>query len=187
VENVSTKPQKPLPKEPPKKDGFYCVGVIFDAHGTSGDVKIKAFTENQLILNEHKNPVDENGKEFKIKKVRTGSRRGVVANLEGITNRNMAEELLGTYLYLANDTLPETSEGEYNYATLMSMNVELENGKAFGSITNIFSNGAQDILVINHVDGEEVLVPFVDEYVLSISESDKKLIVSEDASQFVGL
>ena len=99
--NVSTgKPQKPLPQKPPKKDGFYCVGVIFDAHGTSGDVKIKPFTEDQLILNTHNKPVDEKGTKFSIKKVRTGSRRGIVANLNGVTDRNKAEELLGTYLYL---------------------------------------------------------------------------------------
>ncbi len=182
-----TKPQKPLPKKPPIKDGFYCVGVIFDAHGTSGDVKIKPFTENQLILNEFKNPVDENGKEFKIKNVRTGSRRGVVANLKGITNRNMAEELLGTYLYLANETLVATKEGEFNYTDLIGMLVELETGENFGKVKDVFDNGAHDVLTITHVDGEEVLVPFVDEYVIEINEKAKKIIINEDACQFVGL
>lgn len=185
--SANSKPQKPLPKEPPKKSGFYCVGVIFDAHGTSGDVKIKAFTENQLILNDFRNPVDENGKSFSVKKIRTGSRRGVVANLEGITNRNMAEELLGTYLYLPLDTLPDDDEGEFSYAMLMEMATELENGEKFGLIKEIFSNGAHDVLSITHETGEEVLVPFVDEYVLNIDKESKKIVLSEDANQFVGL
>jgi 16S rRNA processing protein RimM len=186
VVEASTKPHKPLPKKPPQKDGFYCVGVIFDAHGISGDVKIKPFTENQLILNEHKNPVDIAGNTYVVKKVRTGSRRGVVAALEGITTRNMAEELLGTYLYLANDTLATDLEGEFSYASLMGMAVEMENGESFGTVKEVFSNGVQDILVIQCED-EEALVPFVDAYVITVDEKARKVIVSEDANQFVGL
>lgn len=184
MSNVPSTKQKPLPKRPPEKQGFYCVGVVFDAHGIKGEVKLKAFTENDLILNQYPNAVTETGQTFTVKKARAG--KGIILDLAEVKNRNDAEALVGTYLYLPNETLPETAEDEITYHQLMGMNVALENGDDFGKVTDVFDNGAQAVLVINHQE-KEVLVPFVEQYILEINSEGNKLVASEDIIQFAEL
>jgi 16S rRNA processing protein RimM len=185
VATASSKKHTPL-RKPPIKEGYYCVGVIFDAHGIKGEVKVKPFTEDALLLNQHKAPLTADGQTLTIKKARVGT-RGTILDLAEISNRNDAENLVGTYLYLPNDTLPEASEDEISYAQLMDMLVVLENGDKFGTVSHAFDSGAHTVLVINHNSGEEIMVPFVEQYILEIHPNDGKLVVSADAEQFVGL
>ena len=69
--------------------------------------------------------------------------------LEGVDDRNAAEALKGTGLWIDRDALPQLDEDEYYLADLIGLRarhalVDLELGK----VTGVTSNGAQDLLEI---------------------------------------
>lgn len=76
-------------------------------------------------------------------------------------------------LAVLKQTLPACDEGEFYWAELEGMDVINHNEFPMGKVQYVFESGASDILVIK---GEkEHLIPFVDDFILSI-DRDKKLI-----------
>ncbi len=82
------------------------MGVIVGAKGIKGEVKIKSFTEDPEDIAAYGPLMDASGKTtFNLKIV--GLSKGLpVARIKGISDRNAAEALKGTELYVSLDIFP---------------------------------------------------------------------------------
>ena len=88
------------------------MGVIVGVHGIRGEVKIKTFSESPDTIAAYGALRSKSGTEkFKIKRHRV-AKGVVVAKLIGVNDRNAAEALKGTELFLPRDRLPELSDAE---------------------------------------------------------------------------
>jgi 16S rRNA processing protein RimM len=76
----------------------------------------------------------------------------VVAQLEGLTDRDAALKLKGSEVAVPRETLPKPDDGSYYWSDLIGLAVVNTGGESLGAVKEIFSNGAQD--VIDAVDGE---------------------------------
>lgn len=144
-----------------------CLGVIVGAHGVRGLVRVKPFTEDPHGVADY-GPVEtkDGTRRFKIKV--TGASKGVViCQLEGITDRDMAEALRGTELYVDRAALPEVDEEEgYYQADLIGLRVMGVDGQLYGHVSAVQNFGAGDLLEIARPEGgQTVLVPFTDDNV----------------------
>lgn len=111
----------------------------------------------------------------------TGNRRHkeiVLLTLEGVADRDAAEELRNTLLLAE----PESSadNDEWHPHELQGWAVTLADGTAVGEVVDLLVGPAQDIVVVS-VAGEEYLVPFVTEIVPTIDEANRTLIVDPPA------
>ncbi len=90
---------------------------------------------------------------------------GLVARITGanglpIEDRDVASALVGADILVEHSELPKAPAGTYYWAELIGLAVQSEEGAALGRVVSVFSNGAQDVLVIE--DGEiERMIPFV--------------------------
>lgn len=127
-----------------------------------GWVKVFSFTQpRENILRYSPWFLRKNGQTTEIKII-SGQRHGsaVVAELEGVADRDEAAALMGSEILILRQQLPKPKAGEYYWADLIGLTVETESGVKLGRVDHLLETGANDVLVV--VDGEtERLIPFL--------------------------
>lgn len=127
-----------------------------------GWVKVFSFTQpRENILRYSPWFLRKNGQTTEIKII-SGQRHGsaVVAELEGVADRDAAVALMGSEILILRQQLPKPKAGEYYWADLIGLTVETESGVKLGKVDHLLETGANDVLVV--VDGEtERLIPFL--------------------------
>ena len=156
------------------------MGVITNAHGIRGEVKIKSFTEvpediaayGPLLL-------DDGPRTVEIVRVRPA--KGVlIAKLEGVTDRNAAELLKGRKLKLPRERLPEPEdEDEFYYTDLIGLKAETEAGEPVGTVVAVQNFGASDLLEIRPAGGGNTFyLAFTRENVPVVDISGGRVVVN---------
>jgi 16S rRNA processing protein RimM len=161
-----------------------CVGQIVAAHGVQGAVRIKSFTEVATDIGRFGPVEDEAGKSRFGLKV-SGEVKGLlIVKLKGVDDRNAAEALRGTKLYVARERLPKPGEDEFFYSDLIGLRVEAVDGAGLGTVKAVFDFGAGELVEIALSAGGSLMVPFTKAMVPAVDVAGGKLVV--DPPVFVG-
>jgi 16S rRNA processing protein RimM len=156
-----------------------CIGVITSVNGVRGNVKIKNFTENPRDIADFKNIYDQDNKPYKISIVSV-RKDCLIAEIEGISNRNEAETLRNIKLFINRSELPEASNDEYYHADLLGLNARYDDGTMVGTVKNIVNFGAGDIIEIYDVSTERTLyIPFTKAQVPFVSLIEGYITVAQ--------
>lgn len=140
-----------------------CIGRIASAHGVKGLVKILPFGEDPALL--------EQVSDFRIK-LKNSLGKHILAEIEGVHDRTGAEELKGTDLYISRDQLPEIEdEDTFYYQDLVGLPTVDEDGNPNGKVKAVLNFGAGELLEVRMSNGEEILIPFTDEYVPVVADT----------------
>ncbi|HAF00699.1 MAG TPA: ribosome maturation factor RimM [Methylophilaceae bacterium] len=108
----------------------------------------------------------------------------LVVKLKGIDDRDAAFACKGQQVAVPRDALPEPEENEYYWSDLIGLQVKNQQGVDFGTVTDVFETGANDVLVVNtgkELGNIERLIPFVDQVVLTVDIAAKAMLVDWDA------
>ena len=163
-----------------------CVGKIVAAHGIKGEVKVLSYTENGADIasfGELENK--EATRKFKIKVV--GAVKGSYrVKIQGVNNRNEAEDLVGTEFYVSRDALPELEEEEFYFSDLIGLKVCLKDkDHEIGKVVCFDDFGAGTIMEIKlHNQKETEMLPFTESYVPTINLKEGYIIVSSATMVF---
>lgn len=158
------------------------VGQVSGVFGVKGWVKVYSYTDpRENILQYSPWFLRKNGLLWEVKLL-GGRRQGslVVAELQGISDRDHAAELMGADVLISKQQLPKASDGEYYWADLIGLEVINQEGCKLGKVDNLLETGANDVLVV--VDGElERLIPFLQQStILKIDLDDGVIVVDWD-------
>ncbi len=152
-----------------KKTSF-TIGKVTGVHGLNGTLKVASFAESADTFKKGLSiAVKSEGEEGKIYIIlhTSSHKHGVLLNLEGIENREEAEDLVGKEILVDRDQLPEPEEDSWYWQDLMGLDV-MDHIKGYlGKITDIFPTGANDVLVVTD-NGKETLVPMHKYFVESV-------------------
>ena len=154
-----------------------CLGAITGAHGVRGQVKVKPFTENPDDVVSYGPVTDEAGTRSFTLQVVGRAKEQVVVRLEGVGDRNAAEALRGTRLYVSRDKLPETEDGAFYHADLIGLRVEDTAGETIGEVTAMFDFGACDLVEFRGLDGKSHMVPFTEEIVPVVDLAGGRIVI----------
>ncbi|MEK9737945.1 MAG: ribosome maturation factor RimM, partial [Candidatus Nanopelagicales bacterium] len=88
-----------------------------------------------------------------------------------------AEALTGTLLEVDRDADERPEDPEEFYDDQLVGLVVIADGAAIGEVAEVIHLPAQDLLAVQHVDGREVLVPFVAEIVPTVDLDGHRIIV----------
>lgn len=164
-----------------KKTERICLGIITGAHGIRGEVKVRSFTENDRDIGSYGVLTDEKGaKTFSVRVVGR-SKDDLRIKIEGCDDRNQAEALKGTGLYVERSALPETAEEEFYQTDLIGLEVKSESGAKIGRVEAFYNFGAGDIIEIR-VGQKLEMLPFTKEFVPEINIKDGYIIVRDPVS-----
>jgi 16S rRNA processing protein RimM len=145
------------------------LGRIVAAHGIRGDVLVRSYTGEPAAIASYGPLSDESGaRTFEARVVRVAD-KGVVARIAGVSDRNAAEALAGTDLYVARDRLPEPEPGAYYHADLIGLAALDPAGAPIGTVISVQNYGAGDLLEIRISGSRRTeLVAFTDAFVPAV-------------------
>lgn len=154
------RPAPPADGHPSDGGARLCVGVVTGARGLKGEVRIKSFTADPEGIAAYAPITDESGRrQFRLTIV--GHHKDqLVVRIDGVADRDAADALNRTHLYVPRDVLPAPAEDEYYHADLIGLAVERPDGTPLGRVKAVHDFGAGDILEIRDADGREALIPF---------------------------
>ena len=153
-----------------------CLGVITGAHGVRGLVKVKSFAEVPEDLAAYGPLTDEDGARVYTLSVTGHSKDALLVRVEGVGDRDQAQALKGTRLFVPRDVLPALDEEEtYYHADLLGLAAEDREGRPLGLVAAVHNFGAGDILELDGKDRR--LVPFTREAVPEVDLEGGRLVV----------
>jgi 16S rRNA processing protein RimM len=136
------------------------MAVIGAPHGIKGEVRVKTFTADPLALGDYGPLFAKDGRAFDVVDIRPAN-TVVVVRFKQIRDRNAAEALTGTELFIDRSALPdESEEGEFYHADLVGLAVRDETGAEIGKVAAVQNFGGGDILELAMVGRKGVLIPF---------------------------
>lgn len=155
------------------------VGEFGRPHGVRGLLRLRAFTADPAAITAYGPLSDEAGtRQFRL----TVKGPDLVA-VEGVVDRDAAQRLTGTRLFVAREALPPTEEDEFYLADLIGLQVVTEAGEAFGSIRAVEDHGGGAFLVIE--GPHEMLLPFTRQVVPVVDIASGRLVVVPPAEVLV--
>jgi 16S rRNA processing protein RimM len=137
-----------------------CLGEIVAAHGVKGAVRVKSFAARPEDLVAYGQLCDASARRrFELRLI--GASRGtLIAEIEGVHDRDAAEALCGTPLHVSRDALPPPEPDDYYHVDLVGLGVVDTRGAAIGRVRAVLDLPAGDVLEIERADGGELLLPF---------------------------
>lgn len=152
------------------------MGVITGAHGVRGDVTVKSFTEVAADIAAYGPLLDRSGgRRFRLR-IKGQTRGLLVASLAEVADRDTAQALKGTALFLPRSALPQPEEESFYYADLIGLRVEDLAGQELGRVQAVDDHGAGDLLTIATAGGE-LLLPFTRQAVPKVDLESGRLVV----------
>src|SRR5690349_5250459 len=166
----------------PTGDRRILVGAIAGAHGVRGAVRIRSFTADPRAVGAYGALFDEAGtRRFQLT-VTGNAKGGVVAQIAGVADRDQAEALKGTRLYIAREALPPPDGPEEFYiADLVGLDADRPDGSRLGRVTAVDNYGAGDVVEIALAAGGSLAVPFTRQTVPVVDIEGGRLVVDPPA------
>ncbi|HMN93105.1 MAG TPA: ribosome maturation factor RimM [Hydrogenophaga sp.] len=127
---------------------------------------------------------------------------GIVARIDGVVDRNLAEALKGARIYLPRSDFPPTPEGEYYWVDLIGLDVVNRQGEHLGVVRDLLSTGPTSVLVLAHTEAQtldpggespqgksggqaaERMIPFVSAYVDEVDQASRCIRVDWQTDYF---
>jgi|TARA_R110000751_G_scaffold91663_9_gene179765 16S rRNA processing protein RimM len=164
------------------------LGKVGAVYGIKGWLKIHSFTDDQEAILDYFPWSLKLGNKVQSVEITDWRKHnnGLVVKVAGIDDRDIAQKLVGSEIFVSEDALSDLPEGEFYWRDLIGMAVVTDKGYDLGHVSDIMETGANDVLVVkaNLKDGfgkKERLIPYLmDQVILSISAEDKQICVDWD-------
>jgi 16S rRNA processing protein RimM len=138
-----------------------CLGQIGAPHGVRGEVRLRSFTAEPAAIAAYGPLESEDGRVFTIETLRA-AKDFFVVKLAGVTDRDAAERLANTKLYVPRERLPEPQAAdEYYHADLIGLRAVDRAGRPCGTVVAIHNFGAGDLIEIRPETSDKTeMLPF---------------------------
>ena len=164
------------------------LGKVGAVYGIKGWLKIHSFTDDQEAILDYFPWSLKLGNKIQSVEITDWRKHnnGIVVKVAGIDDRDIAQKLVGSEIFVSEDALSDLPEGEFYWRDLIGMSVVTDKGYDLGQVSDIMETGANDVLVVkaNLKDGfgkKERLIPYLmDQVILSISTENKQICVDWD-------
>lgn len=104
----------------------------------------------------------------------------LLVKLAGVDDRDAAFKMKGQLVSVPRDELPEPEEDEYYWSDLVGLTVTNLEKVQFGTITEVFETGANDVLVVKDAEKRERLIPFIAQAVVEVNLETGTMLVDWD-------
>jgi len=157
---------------------FVVIGFIHRAHGLSGVVAVENLTDNPerfKTLRETIVEVRDRRIRFRIESC-TATPKGWLIKLEGVDDKDRADQLKGGYLLTEASELPELEDGNYYLFDLIGVEVFTTSGEQLGKIVEINQYPANDVYLIEGDKGR-LSIPAIRDIVKKVDLKNNRMEV----------
>lgn len=165
-------------------DRHVVLGRITGVFGLRGELKVESYTAPSEGICEYTpwtlrrgNAANDPLVDYAVTEGRRHG-KGVVVQLQGITDIDRARALIGSEILVTRDRLPPAEDGEHYWNDLEGMKVVTVDGVELGEVSHLFETGANDVMVVR---GErERLIPFIDSAIRKVDHAARIIQVDWD-------
>ena len=147
---------------------YVVVGQVAGLYGVHGWLKVYAYTRRREDILAYDHWFLRRGDAWERRTVRDGRLQGpgVVAQIDGVDDREAARALIGADIAIESAQLAPLPEGEYYWSQLEGLRVVTVDGADLGRVSHLIETGSNDVLVVR---GErERLLPYTAEVVRNV-------------------
>lgn len=161
------------------KPALILLGRITAAHGIRGEVLVHSYAAEPADIATYGALSDKSGTHAFALKVVRDTGKGIVCRIDGVMDRNAAEALKGTELFVARDKLPAASDDEFYHADLIGLAAVSPEGTPIGCVVGVHNFGAGDLIEIALKSSHQTeLIPFSDAFVPKVDLAAQCIVVS---------
>lgn len=155
-----------------------CVAKIATAHGVRGLVKLHIFVEDLNLL-ENTIYTSLNNQNTLSLTLKNATAKHWLAEIDGVKDRNEAEALRGTELYISKSDMPILSNGEMYVSDMIDLPVFDEQKNQIGKVIALENFGAGDLLEIKPENENSFYLPYNDETIIEKSPTNIIVCIPE--------
>ncbi len=170
----------------PRPENPVLLAVIGAAHGTRGEVRVKAFTGDPLAIADYGLLYDADGRAYEVLEARP-AKTVVVARFKGVNDRNAAEALNGIELFVDRARLPDDQldEDEFFHTDLIGLEAVDADGVSWGQVSALFDFGGGDLIELSKKGKRPMLIPFTEAAVPEIDFDKGTILVDPHAAGLI--
>ena len=152
---------------------------VFGLHGelklyASDDFWPEALQSEVLFIARETDPENERAVTVEYGKPHGGQ---YIVKLEGVDNRDDAQELVGEDLFLDGTQIDVPSPSRERPYQAMGMSVRTDDGRHLGSITNVLFGPEQSVYEVTDENGKVALIPAVPAFIVSRDEDKQEIVI----------
>lgn len=157
------------------------IGKVKTSFGLRGEVKIHSYSgefEHFARLKEVSLRTGSGQKVWEIESFRVAGDFPIF-KFKGIDTPEDAKLLAGQELWVDRDKAAPLADGEYYLSDLIGIKLVM-NGEVKGTVTGFLEGGASELLEVRLVDGNDVIVPFMEMYLGKVDLKDMTIELKVD-------
>lgn len=163
-----------------KKEEVYKIGLFNKPHGIHGELQF-TFTDDIFdrvddcdylvcLLNGIYVP-------FFIEEYRFRSDSTALVKLEGVDTAERARMFTNVEVYFPVKHVEEVEEGELTWNFFIGFHMEEVNHGSLGEVVDVDTTTINTLFVVEREDGEELLVPAQEEFIIEINQQQRVITV----------
>ena len=169
-----------------ENEDWLVIGVITSSHGVAGKLNIKSLSDfKERFTKPGMRWIQKHNEEPIPCKLISGfqkpGKESFIISLEGIKNKNEADNLKKYKLLVKSNDIPKLKDNEFHLNQLLDLDVKLfvdDEMKIIGKVVDLITEN-NNLLVIRLLqNNKNVLIPFVKEIVTTIDRRNKYLVIN---------
>ena len=161
------------------------IGIITSSHGVAGKLNIKSLSDFKERFTKPGlrwiQKYDERPTPYNLTSGFQKPGKDIfIISLEGIKDRNQAENLKQHKLLVKNNDMPKLKKNEFHLNQLLNLDVKLyiqQKLIVIGKVVDLITENNNLIVIKLNKNNKNVLIPFVKEIVTTIDQKNNYLII----------
>ena len=177
------------PPEAAGRSESLALGLLGRPHGVRGELVFRPFNPDGASLVELDLPLEVElrprdgggptpGRMMALRSARP-FKDGALVTFEGVASPEEASRLTNCQLCVPRAALPPLDEDEFYISDLIGCQVVDVSGRDRGQVLGCYWNGTQDVLEIRGPDGEETLIPAVEDFLREVDLPGRRIVIDD--------
>jgi 16S rRNA processing protein RimM len=159
------------------------VGRVSGLYGVKGWVKVYSFTSPSAGIFAYRpwylriaDQKRSQSRLYEIAEHRVHG-KGLIARLDGVVDRDSAEELVGAEILVDRNQFKRAESDEYYWADLVGLKTMTTDDRELGTVVGLLETGANDVLVVS--GDRRRLIPFLIGTVIQKVDLESRVIIAD--------
>lgn len=159
---------------------FIQVGAISTPHGVHGEAKVYPMTDDSKRFCDLREVYLDNGADKRLLHVISCkfAKQMVILKFQEFQTPEEIDRLRKKGLYVTRDQAVPLEEGEYFIADLIGLQIENEEGKDLGVLSDVIQTGANDVYAVKTEEGREWLLPAISDCIKEVLLEEGRMVVT---------
>jgi len=170
-----------------KKENMIQIGEIYREHGIKGEVKVYIYSNSSENFREGMKVIlqkpGQDQIETKIKQVKP-YKKWFLTRFDIFNNPEQVLAWRKAALFINKEDLASADEDEHYLYELIGFKVIDQNGELVGVLKGMQREGDSALYVVHNKNGEEILIPAVDEWVKKIDKELETIVIKRREGLF---